>query len=308
MRYSFAAYKTKLEITTQPVVLVEGPADVNALQRLLGETDPNLASSVLVDTPEMIDPPPGMGLSGNRQVIEGFCRVTKLPPEVRRRFVALTDREFRSFRRGSQWEDRRAGHHIRGRLVWTRGHSMENYYFDTDIWIQAMRSCLNARVTGPNVEARFRTAFRDLVREAATLSVATKGTGLNGLAEGALNPAAVDLVPVARLNEVAWAANMGVLRADSARIGSLTNAMAQARRAIGRAGPIDLRWLCHGHLGLRFLWAGYCACVCLEVGRNEGETAFASPSGPRENSLVYAWARSVSSGACADYPPVAAML
>jgi hypothetical protein len=110
-------------------ILVEGRDDKRIFELLLRElchTDEK--SQILVDSAEaFVECHPE-----NRETVEDICN--KITGEAYSdRLVAFVDREFREFD-FPQLLDRVDGHKISGQLVWSRGHSIENYFFDFDIF------------------------------------------------------------------------------------------------------------------------------------------------------------------------------
>ena len=70
---------------------------------------------------------------GNRQAIENVVKLVS-KTDLRDKLVGFVDREFRNF----NWDngvliDQIKKHFIDDRILWTRGHSTENYFLDENI-------------------------------------------------------------------------------------------------------------------------------------------------------------------------------
>lgn len=74
-----------------------------------------------------------------RERVEYVCAKALNTPEARK-LVGFVDREFREFEQGDTLRDLLDGHQTVGRVVWSRGHSIENYNLDGYILRQSLRN------------------------------------------------------------------------------------------------------------------------------------------------------------------------
>ena len=149
INYTPAEYRNILRMTRRTHLLVEGKMDKRFFSTLIDEwRQEDLVGvstsgfDVDIDTAEtLIEFLPPLG---NREKVEIICQeVAKTDFAVR--LVGFVDREYREFcANPGELEDTIRGHHIEGRLIWSRGHSFENYFFDTDVLHTPLRDSCTA--------------------------------------------------------------------------------------------------------------------------------------------------------------------
>ncbi len=310
-RYSPSGYRIRLRTTQNRVLLVEGSSDKRAFQQLFHEArDQGFAepaTGLTIDTAEFLDSPGGVAL-GNREKVEAVCQGMQ-PPDAFPHFVGFSDREFRRFD-DVALVDQIAGHEIQGRLVWSRGHSTENYFFDAGTLVLAFRA-IAATESFAEAVVLFEEVFADLVRLSSAMSLAARDTQRLGLVSGTIDRTIISITDRSvSIDTTAWHRN---LMRQTANNGSVSRAVissyASWEQRLRGADADFLRWTCHGHVGFASLWAGYSRCV-LEVSANEVEAnrVFRAPADARQDVTADAWARRVITGH-ADYPrEVLAML
>ncbi len=137
-------YVDNFQNRTQKVILVEGKTDKQLLSLLLDEFNQQYPDhnfdEIAIDTAQdlvkgVLDSPE------NYQKIEEVCELIADKPYASR-FVGLVDRMFRGFDLSDPLTDGLTQHRVdkRRRLVWSRGHSIENYLFDPEILREAFRA------------------------------------------------------------------------------------------------------------------------------------------------------------------------
>lgn len=261
-------------MTANKVLFVEGRDDkwlfTSWLTELLG-THESSVRGIEIDTAEMIESPPGQRL-GNREKAEALCATIALEPTADK-FVALVDREFREFRWEPTLDDNLRGHRVDGRLVWTRGHSIENYYFDFLTLREPMKSfCRSDRF--PVALAMFEEVFHSALGVACAVSLAGRDVGYISALAGSINWRLLDVgAGVVALDTSVWAPilqdRLGLPTGVAASLASRYGHWLMKVRA---ADPEVTRWMCHGHVGLAMLWATYARCVYDTTGQDEAET------------------------------------
>ena len=86
--------------------------------------------SVAITTAEVIKS--DSTILGNRDKVEKVSELIRGQP-FQCRFVGFVDREFREFKFAKSIRDEVRAQRCVGRLIWSRGHSIENYMFDFDV-------------------------------------------------------------------------------------------------------------------------------------------------------------------------------
>src|SRR3990170_3818043 len=123
-------YKTHIRISAQKHLLVEGKNDKYLFKLFLDNLriDQNL---VVIDSAEdLIQFDCNLG---NRERVETVCQAVCITPWAKQ-LVGFVDREFREFEiNENDMFDRIPQHNVVGSVVWSRGHSVENYYFNFEM-------------------------------------------------------------------------------------------------------------------------------------------------------------------------------
>jgi hypothetical protein len=127
-------YKKYLEWDTQKHLLVEGTSDriifLRFFEEFLGpEWQDN--SGLAIDTSEILSSSSN-NAQGNREKVElAVNMLMNLLPL--NKLTGFVDREFRGFDWESEFQDKLKIHVIKDRIVWTRGHSIENYFLNINV-------------------------------------------------------------------------------------------------------------------------------------------------------------------------------
>ena len=132
VQYTPDEYRIYLNTTDTRHLLVEGPSDKMLFKLLLDEVLRHTSQQfsrddIDIDSAEdfiQFDEP-----LGNRAKVEAICQDVNLASYADK-LVGFVDREFRDFERDPELQDTLGAHKVSGRLVWSRGHSIENYLFD----------------------------------------------------------------------------------------------------------------------------------------------------------------------------------
>jgi hypothetical protein len=263
-RYSITGYRNRIRTTRRRVLLVEGASDKTILRRLVYEATSTgggqlPADGVEIDTAESLIAPALKGMS-NRDKVE---RVSEdmLDPDAIERFVGFSDREFRDFD-DSSLSDLLAAHHVHGRLVWSRGHSIENYLFDLVTFSNAVKA-VSFTDSYPEAIEIFGQIFGGVLRVAAAASLAGRDHEVQGLVAGSLKSDVIIVdTGTVSINIASWTTELerrtggnrdlaqSIVEAYSTWIGLLTD-----------ADPNFVRWICHGHTGFNAIWVAYSQCI-----------------------------------------------
>jgi hypothetical protein len=294
-QYSIAGYRNKIRTTSRHVLLVEGSSDKAVFRRLLHEATVNRGGQLPeygldIDTAESLIGAESEPL-GNRDKVEGVCEGIH-DVEAFDHFVGFADREFREFD-DLTLSDLLSGHRVHGRLVWSRGHSIENYFFDLDTFSDAVQAVALTDSYVAAVEL-YTQVFLDLLRMSAAVSLAGRDHGVQGLVAGSLKQAVIVLDGgTVSLDIASWVTELlRSTKGNQALVESITASYATWDESLIVAAPDFLRWLCHGRVGLNAMWTAYSRCV-LEVSGDEREANSVLQAGDdvRLRVMTNAWAR-----------------
>lgn len=302
-KYKLAEYKSFIQRSSNKHLLVEGSDDKRLFKTLLEELS---LSSVDIDSAEqLIDF--GVGV-GNRDKVELTCQAIAREAYANK-LVGVTDREFRNFQISDPPVDLLEQHRVDDRLVWTRGHSVENYFFDFNILRNPLR---DFSVTEFFDEALylFETVFTSTLRLACAVSLAAfEFNNRYNLLKSSLDWSVLQINGNIEIEYNIWKDFLikkhRVTIKDADVIIDLTLKWVDILQKVSDA---LIRWLCHGHVGLSLLWAAYARCVyevCLRANlanpKQEASRVLRAEESVRFNSCASWWIRHALSGYC-EYP------
>ena len=302
-RHNPGGYRNALRTTSNRVLLVEGADDKKSLELLLIEAHKhgivNSGDRYQIDTGEMLKSPEDR-IYGNRDKVELVCHGLPSASSFDR-FVAFTDRGIRDLDEEGLI-DNLMGHRIQGRLVWSRGRSIEHYLFDSDTYARTIRIVALTSSFEPALEL-FRDLFHGFLKVACALSYAAKTVNRISLIVGTVEHKILSLSNGVEVDSDAWTS---VLLTRTGNNRALTEEIIESYQLwfqhLAGADVAFQRWSCHGHIGFRTLWAGYAPCV-RQVTRDSREVGqvLQAPAVSLSNATISAWAyRAMTDGA--DYP------
>jgi hypothetical protein len=267
-------YLAYLQISTRIHLLVEGPSDKRLFNELLlGFNYDN--DKIDIDSAEELIDLEGIG---NRDRVEITCKEVQ-KTEYKHKLVGFVDREFRGFEYKAGFVDNFACHHVEDRLIWTRGHSIENYFFDLDIFT----SILGTFHKIPHIveaSALFSNNFQNILWYACAISLAGYKSGaITELKQKQDGQYGLFTFSHSELgfNDKLW---LEELKKNSffspQKISKLSE---YYKKYIQKGFMTDdevVRWMCHGHIGFNFLLAAFGACIlsaCQQAGDSKPEAA-----------------------------------
>ncbi len=173
--------------------------------------------------------------------------------------VGFVDREFRNFEMQDSIIDQVQGHYQDGNLVWSRGHSVENYYFDPEIFRGPFQD-----VCGEDFRKAF-PLFRKYISSYLKVVCVLSLLGLKNNNQTERIRASVGWNIVASNGELdieTWKTILSShLGLDDEEITSLTGYLPDLLDLVSRADIEIIKWLSHGHLGFSFLWNAFARCI-----------------------------------------------
>lgn len=305
-----ATYAAYVQFSTNKHLLVEGPHDKILFTLLQDELyrrsgRPRRAFRIDIDTAEDLICP-GTAL-GNREKVESVCDLV-VGSSYADKLVGFVDREFRGFERGDVLRDSLESHRVLGRLVWSRGHSIENYVFDFELLREVARD-LSPTPYFVNALDLFSDVFEGAVRLACAISLAADAANLIKRARASIRWEMIRLLPSAvEPNFEEWNSILNSLGFTSSDAESFLDNVSGWLRKVETADFRVVRWMCHGHIGFCMIWAVYVGCLvetCRQHGlpKPEAEAAkfLRTREGDRFHTSASWWVRRALGNQCV-YP------
>ena len=177
--------------------------------------------------------------------------------------------------------------------MWSRGHSLENYYLD----LTALREPLRTFSVSDHFDEAlglFDQCFAAALCMACALSLVARDTDRMGVVKGSIRWSVIDLQDgKVTMDAAQWQRVMRQMRLDQPTIDVILKGFRFWTRRFVLAHSSVARWICHGHLGLACLWAVYARCVYEVNGRDAHETAriLRVEESVRFNACLESWIR-----------------
>ena len=255
--YSPAGYRNMIRMSSFKHILVEGKDDKRSLVYLIQDffgkrPDIKIHGAHQIRFGSDI---------GNRERVEVICESLK-DEGCAKRFVGFVDREFREFDLSEDINDLINKHNIIGRLIWSRGHSIENYYFDFTVLRRSLR---HHSVTEHFDDALslFEQNLEQILKLACAIGLAAHERSLLRPTRSSIDWKILDFnASSLDVNTTGWL--KALIKKQKIRNEDADALIGAFQVWLGKISKTDLniiRWLCHGHIGLTFIWAAYARCV-----------------------------------------------
>lgn len=304
------SYRKRLLMRRLPVVLVEGPSDRRALVALIERmTGLRRGRDYLVDDAEWLKSPDGK-IFGNREKVEYYCtQLTRT--SVAWKIVGFVDREFREFVHNGTLDDQLNSHRVIDRMVWSRGHSVENYFLDLRVLLPCFRN-LSASSDVSEAVDKFVSVFPDLLRVACALTLAGLRFGNLDLVARSLEWCHFQIVADRLgLRVDRWVRSLERKHGlDATRSNRLGRYYRGYRGYATRVSVDVMRWFIHGHIAMAAVWQGFARCLYAVNGRNKREIDgfLSTQEGVRLAQCAELWAAAAVSDGMTAPTPVVEML
>ena len=251
--YDVASYWAKIRMTSLKHLLVEGKTDQRLFKLLLSELL-GVSHRVVVECAELIRNEEPMG---NRAKVEAVCDGLNGSVHAEK-ITGFVDREFRGFGLEDSVADGIGTHYMAGRIVWSRGHSLENYFFCIEVLRHPLRS-LTGSVHFEDALTMFESSLASVMRIASAVSLSALDNQLIALLARSITPRVFRYAnSILSVDETQWAHVLSSQhRLDAARIASVLTSYASWIARLGEADEITCRWICHGHSGMSIIFAAY---------------------------------------------------
>ena len=268
LKYQLSDYINLLQMTNRKHLLVEGKNDQRIFRIMIDEFKKNTSNEeVKIDIDIAQDLVDFGVMLGNREKVEMVCQnIIGKPGELK--IVGFVDREFREFELQPDLIDKVLGHKVNGRLVWSRGHSIENYYFEFLILRNPLRD-LGIISNFESALLLYEKIFDSIIRLACAASLAA-----HELKNYSMIRASIDW-KVFQINSQKIMMNYNEWRNRILENGNTSQLADQIldkfRKWDTQLQTADLaivRWICHGHIGIKTMWEAYAKCVAETSSKN----------------------------------------
>lgn len=255
MRHSYSGYLAAVQVRSSRTLLVEGTDDKIVFSRVVAEAPAIASEKVVIDTADMIQPP---SPAGNREIVEGIHALAR---GQGLRLAAWVDREFREFESTHSVGDTLGTHKVQFvTLFWTRGHSIENYFFSAKRVMRFLKYKFIDRMPD-GWEQAFVASFLDILGWAASLSVAAFE---NSILQRMMDIFTEASWRVGAKCEPDWTQVGAALQQRGVTAAAVKTVETRARILFGQFFPNELalaQWMCHGHIGENCVWSATAALL-----------------------------------------------
>ena len=283
--YTYADFLAEVQMSNTSYVLVEGSDDKNFFETLRLQTPgkQSIGLDLTIITAEIIrSETAGVG---NRGKVEEICELIDDKP-YSGKFVGFVDREFRKFALGYTIADEVGTQERIGRLVWSRGHSIENYLFDFDVIREPLYVCTQDSLVAQQALQLLGENLPEVLNIACALGIAGSQTQSLDMVRRSLD------TPYLRFtnsklhwNTEEWRRDLPRHgRSDHQTIDQIVNQFHRWLNAAQRSNAADVRWCCDGHIGIKLIWLSYAQCV-YEVCRLDPNLAQSNPTNQSKTLL-----------------------
>lgn len=294
--YSIGGYLALLAFRTSKTILVEGPSDkraISALLQQLKEAGLFPRKELLIDTAAMIQ---ATGL-GKREIVEKLHSDSHAAGTP---IAALCDREFRGFQPMPTASDQFGGHkEIPPSLFWTRGHSIENYFFTEEYYTQYLTFAHPEALNDKAFEL-VRLHFDDILCWAARIGLAAHVNQLISKLNGVFSRTTWKLATSGGVEP-----DLSAIKQELISRGVATNTAdsfekevisQRSNTALTPGAPL-VRWINHGHIGFSATWTAIGRLVeAAGVSIDTAETVARGEQIIKERYLSERWAAKASAG------------
>ncbi|MBD2628666.1 DUF4435 domain-containing protein [Trichormus variabilis] len=206
-----------------------------------------------------------VNVTGNRQKIERIHKNVKNLPKYEN-LVFFVDREFRYFTIliNGNMKDRLKKHKVNGSLIWSRGHSIENYLFDFSVLRQPLRRLTDIEIF-EDVINTFEENFYLVIALATAISMTLKECKKIQELENTIDWEIIEIKSLeVNIKVDDWKKRMCERKGLCNEIAENIISTYQNWYDKIKNNNLDidvLRWLCHGHIGIKVILEAYRSCI-----------------------------------------------
>lgn len=263
-------FVTTVRMSHEPYILLEGAQDERFFRTLyqdLYENPKDAASKVSIVSAQSIRS--GDHTAGNREKVEIIADLMS-NRTFKGRFVAFVDREFRGFRFDNRITDSLSKQNLIDRLVWSRGHSIENYMLDVDVVKTPLLDHSLNTVTAEKALNKLQYNFQLVLANAWAIGLAAAKLNCLDVARGSINWNVLEFDGSSlKLDVDRWKNTLDKhTKLTPEESLALVDQFESYLSITTSSGIDEVRWACDGHLGMRFVWVAY-AKLIFEIRNSE---------------------------------------
>ena len=304
MHYTYEDYLIEVEMSQLAHVLLEGPHDkiffIRLVRRFCGSEYHN---QIAITTAQELRSDAAQPL-GNQEKVEHVSSLIN-QEHYRNRFLGFVDRELREFTFDHGIQDNLRTHYRNRRLVWSRGHSIENYMFDFQILRATFIEFASNENVAKNALKFFEEHFQQLINIACAIGLAAKECRILKIVRNTLyDNVLLYSNGTYEWNTAKWR-QLIVKRSplDETNCKNLLEAYEKWLEITENSEPVNVRWACDGHIGMKLIWVAIAQVVYesarripgVEPSANNQRKEFLKPNDiVRLNFLSSNWAQSTT--------------
>jgi len=263
LQYNLQSYLNLVQMSERKHLLVEGKYDKQFFRLFLYESIPHI--KVDIDTAESLIS--SERVLGNRQKVENVTE-TISSKDYASRFVGFVDREYREFDL-EEIVDRLEYHNQISRLVWSRGHSIENYFFTHQIVKESLLDlcyidCFDKAIM------RFMNCFEDTIRIACALGLTGYQMQKSEVIRSSIRSDFIHFEEAKLVFKTSSWKELLVSRQQS-EVENIVNCFENWLNRLESINLETLQWLCDGHSGLFFILDVYHRCVYTDTTNSDNQ-------------------------------------
>lgn len=300
VKFDISQYVASVKMSKKIRILVEGKDDRAHIKNLIATKLPE--ANIMIDTAENIKGDCSSTAKNNRAKIDKIHHRCKTSSEYSRLYF-LCDREFLKFDIQNEIRDLMLTHESDGNLNWTLGHSLENYFFDSEL-IKDAFSYLSGSEFKLEAKALFQTILPSALKLVATMTLAARDIKASSYPQGTIHwdSFLIDGDCV-KINEGIWLSKNGTQKAQD-----FVSNMNTYSSVIDNTSVSICTRICRGHTAVLMLQRIFSACLYFVGHAQDRVTAEKDASeftsikeSSITNALCEAWIRSIKNGN-ANYP------
>jgi hypothetical protein len=297
LQYDINTYLTSVRMSSKIRVLVEGRDDKSHISNVVSLLCKN--AKFKVDIAADIKGICKDTGKNNRAKVEKAHQLSKGNPQYKKLFF-LCDRESRGFIIDKYVHDELSEHYVDGQLSWTIGHSIENYFLNSEIISNGLRYLTPSALKDQAINL-FHQCFPSSIRAIATLTLAARAFGNASYPCGVINRHNIEIDNNQNISIDFSTINNPAIPKFEALYKSFEECI--------NSSEIDVcTRLCRGHTAIVILKRIFAACLFRTLS-DSGDDAAEYEANIFENinetsisnALSEAWIRKISSGE-AVYP------
>ena len=257
-------FVNQVRMSREPHILLEGSQDEKFFRTVYQESYENrqdvAASKIAIVTAQSISS--GDQVVGNREKVEIVAQLIS-KTFFKNRFVGFVDREYREFTLSSVIVDNLPRQNLIDRLVWSRGHSIENYMLDFDVVNAPLYDHSPNSSTAIKALSKLQDNFQSILTIACAIGLAAKKLNCLEVARGSIhwnilrfNGSSLEL----DTNHWRNALNSHSKLTPQESL-ALINEFEHCFNITTSSGIDEVRWACDGHTGMRFISAAYAKLI-----------------------------------------------